>query len=103
MAVPKRILIVDDDADVHGLLRAALDGPGRRIESAYDGNAGLRLVENTAYDLVLADLNPPGLDGMTLLERIREVRPDARVVLMTAANTRENVVRAIQERAFCYF
>jgi len=103
MASPKRILIVDDDADVHGLLHAALNARDRRIESAYDGHAGLRLVKNAAYDLVLADLNLPGLDGMTLLERIREVRPDARVVLMTAANTPETVVRAIRERAFCYF
>ena len=46
MAVLKRILIVDDDPDVHGLLRAALDAPDRRIESAYDGRAGLRFAEN---------------------------------------------------------
>ena len=103
VAVPKRILIVDDDADVHGLLRAALDAPDRRIESAYDGRAGLRLVENAAYDLVLTDLNMPGLDGMTLLEHIREVRPDTRVVVMTVANTPENIVRAIRDRAFSYF
>jgi DNA-binding response OmpR family regulator len=103
MAVPKRILIVDDDPDVHGLLRAALDAPNRRIESAYDGRDGLRLVESASYDLVLTDLNMPGLDGMTLLERIHEVRPDTRVVLMTVANTPENIVRAIRERAFSYF
>ena len=103
MAVPKRILIVDDDPDVHGLLRAALDAPGRHIESAYDGRAGLRLAESNPYDLVLTDLNMPGLDGMALLERIREARPDTRVVLMTVANTPENIVRAIRERAFSYF
>jgi DNA-binding response OmpR family regulator len=103
VAVPKRILIVDDDPDVHGLLHAALDAPDRRIESAYDGRSGLRLVEKTPYDLVLTDLNMPELDGMTLLERIHEVRPDTPVVVMTVANTPENVVRAIRERAFCYF
>jgi DNA-binding response OmpR family regulator len=103
MAVPKRILIVDDDPDVHGLLHAALDAPNRRIESAYDGRTGFQLVESTPYDLVLTDLNMPGLDGMTLLERIREVRPDTRVVVMTVANTPENIVRAIRERAFSYF
>jgi DNA-binding response OmpR family regulator len=103
MAFPKRILIVDDDPDVHGLLHAALDAPERRIESAYDGDAGLRLAENAPYDLVLTDLNMPRLDGMTLLERIREVRPETRVVVMTVANTPENIVRAIRERAFSYF
>jgi DNA-binding response OmpR family regulator len=103
MAVPKRILIVDDDPDVHGLLRAALEAPNRLIESAYDGRAGLRLVKNAPYDLVLTDLNMPGLDGMTLLEHIHEVRPDTRVVLMTVANTPDNIVRAIRDRAFSYF
>ncbi|MBZ5634530.1 MAG: response regulator [Acidobacteriia bacterium] len=103
MAVPKRILIVDDDPDVHGLLRATLDAPDRHIESAYDGSAGLQLVESTPYDLVLTDLNMPGLDGMTLLERIREVQPETPVVVMTVANTPENIVRAIRERAFSYF
>lgn len=103
MAVLKRILIVDDDPDVHGLLRAALDAPDRRIDSAYDGRTGLRLIENAPYDLVLTDLNMPGLDGMKLTEHIHEVRPEARVVMMTVANTPENIVRAIRERAFSYF
>jgi anti-sigma regulatory factor (Ser/Thr protein kinase) len=53
MAEPKRILIVDDDADVHGLLRAALETPDRRIDSAYDGPTGLRFAKDAPYDLVL--------------------------------------------------
>src|SRR5690348_5347748 len=99
MAVPKRILIVDDDPDVHGSLRAALEAPGRRIESAFDGNAGLRLVEKAPYDLVLTNLMMPGLDGMSLLERIQEVRPGTRVVVMTVASTPDDIVRAIRDRA----
>src|SRR6185369_315179 len=103
MAVAKRILIVDGDPDVHGLLRAALAAPDRTIESAYDGLSGLRLVENGPFDLVLTGLRLPGMDGMTLLERIHEVRPNTRVVMMTAASTPDNIVRAIRERAFCFF
>src|SRR6185437_4304008 len=99
MAAAKRILIVDDDPDVHGLLRAALDASDRKIESAYDGRAGLRLVENSAYDLVLTGLELPGMDGMTLLERVHEVRPDTRVVVMTVASTPDSIVRAIRDRA----
>jgi DNA-binding response OmpR family regulator len=103
MALPKRILIVDYDRDVHGLLRAALDAPDRNIESAYDGVSGLRMVEATPFDLVLTGLRLPGIDGMTLLERVHEVRPNTRVVMMTAANTPDNIVRAIRERAFSFF
>jgi DNA-binding response OmpR family regulator len=103
MSPPKRILIVDDDPDVHQLLIAALEAPDRQIESAADGLAGLRCIEATAYDLVMTDVNMPGIDGMELLERIGNLRPDTRVLVMTVANTPENVIRAIRERAFSYF
>ena len=100
---PERILIVDDDPDIHALLLAAIAAPGRQIESAQDGLEGLRRVEETAYDLVLTDVNMPGLDGLTLLERVRSLRPETRVVVMTVASTPEKIIRAIQERAFAYF
>jgi CheY-like chemotaxis protein/anti-sigma regulatory factor (Ser/Thr protein kinase) len=100
---PKRILIVDDDRDVHPLLLAALERPDRAIDSAYDGFAGLQFVEAIKYDLVLTDVNMPGLDGMAMLKRIRGIRPGTKVVVMTVANTPENMIRAIREQAFCYF
>ena len=103
MSLPKRILIVDDDPDVHRLLTAALETPDRRIESVYDGLTGLERLETAPYDLVMTDVNMPGLDGMALLERIQKVRPDTKVVVMTVANTPENIVHAIRERAFAYF
>ena len=103
MGALKRILIVDDDPDVHHLLKAALQVGERKIESAYDGLDGLRRVGAGTYDLVITDVNMPGMDGMTLTERIRKTRPETRVMVMTVANTPENVIRAIQERAFSYF
>ena len=99
----KRILIVDDDRDVHQLLMAALQAPDRAISSAYDGLEGLRCIEATSYDLVLTDVNMPGLDGLALLERIRAVRPRTEVLVMTVANTPENVIHAIRQHAFTYF
>jgi CheY-like chemotaxis protein/anti-sigma regulatory factor (Ser/Thr protein kinase) len=102
MAV-KRILIVDDDRDVHRLLMAALEAPDRTIHSAYDGLEGLRSVETELYDLVLTDVNMPGLDGLALLERIRSIRPNTEVLVMTVANTPENVIHAVRQQAFTYF
>jgi DNA-binding response OmpR family regulator len=103
MSPRKRILIVDDDPDVHQLLIAALEAPDRQIESASDGLAGLRRIEAAPYDLVMTDVNMPGIDGMELLERIGNFRPDTRVLVMTVAKTPENIIRAIRERAFSYF
>ena len=102
--MPKqRILIVDDDPDVHQLLGAVLQATDREVQSAYDGLSGLDCVQAAPYDLVMTDVNMPGLDGMTLLERIREVRPETRVVVMTVGSTPEHIIRAIRERAFSYF
>jgi len=51
----------------------------------------------------LTDVRMPGLDGLELLHRIREIRPDAKVMVMTAESTPANIVRAIRDQAFCYF
>ena len=99
----KRILIVDDDRDVHQLLAAALTAPDRKIDSAYDGQEGLERFEAAAYDLVLTDVNMPRLDGMALLARIRMLRPATKVVVMTVANTPETLIHAIRQEAFAYF
>jgi DNA-binding response OmpR family regulator len=103
MSVPKRILIVDDDPDVHRLLAVALEAPDRQIDSAYDGLEGLARIEATPYDLVLTDVNMPGLDGLAMLKRARRARPATRVVVMTVASTPESIVHAIRESAFTYF
>jgi CheY-like chemotaxis protein/anti-sigma regulatory factor (Ser/Thr protein kinase) len=103
MSGVRSILIVDDDPDIHRLLVAAIAAPDRRIESAYDGLEGLRYVEATPYDLVMTDVNMPGMDGMALLERIRELRPETRVVVMTVSSTPESIIHAIRERAFAFF
>src|SRR5258708_8240564 len=103
MSVPKRILIVDDDPDVHRLLQVALEAPDRQIDSAYDGLEGLARIEASPYDLVLTDVNMPGLDGLALLERARHSQPATKVVVMTVASTPENIARAIRESAFTYF
>ncbi|HKW99403.1 MAG TPA: response regulator [Bryobacteraceae bacterium] len=103
MSRPKRILIVDDDPDVHQLLVAALQVEGRQIESAYNGLEGLERIRAAHYDLVMTDVNMPGLDGLELLERVHQVRPETKVVVMTVASTPENIIRAIRDRAFSYF
>ena len=102
MPGPKRILIVDDDPDVHRLLAAALQAPNRHIDSAADGLEGLARVQAAPYDLVLTDVTMPGLSGLELLERIHKIRPHTRVVVMTVASTPEDIIRALREQAFTY-
>ena len=103
MPEQKRILIVDDDPDVHNLLKVALREDDREIVSAFDGLEGLELVTQEPWDLVITDVIMPGMDGMALLEQIHQLRPATRVVVMTVANTAENIVAAIRDHAFTWF
>ena len=73
------------------------------VDSAFDGSEALARLQARSYDLVLTDLLMPGIDGLTLIGRIREMRPDTKVVVMTAANTPGNLVASIREQAFSYF
>lgn len=97
------LLLVDDDPTVHELLAAVLRSPEWQLDSAYDGLEGLARVEAQPYDLVLTDVRMPGMDGLELLHHIHQIRPETKVMVMTAESTPANIVRAIRDQAFCYF
>ena len=98
-----RILVVDDDPDIHVLLSAILKDAGFQMASATSGLEGLHRLESGRYDLVLTDVCMPGLDGLELLQRIQQRCPETPVVVMTAQNTSDNLIRSIREKAFAYF
>ena len=63
MPEAKRILIVDDDPDVHQLLQKALEETGCYLESAFDGLEGLKKIEDANWDLIITDVIMAGMDG----------------------------------------
>ncbi len=86
LAAPKKMLIVDDDADIVELLSMVLESPGRVLLTAYDGQEALDVVHHERPDLVLTDVMMPRLDGRELCHRIKsdETLEDTKVVLITA-------------------
>ncbi len=66
-----RVLIVDDDEDIQDLLFAALDDEGFIVDVAGDGKSGLQLIQDNEYDLVVLDINLPGLNGYALCRELR--------------------------------
>src|ERR1700751_4044832 len=78
-----RILVVDDDDDIRGLVRTLLERAGHEVMDAPDGRAGLRELYAGSPDLVILDVAMPGLNGWATLERIREVT-DVPVLMLTA-------------------
>lgn len=96
-----RILVVDDDDDIRGLVRALLERAGHEVVDAPDGRAGLRELYAGSPDLVILDVAMPGLDGWATLERIREVT-DVPVLMLTARDAELERVRGLMGGADDY-
>jgi CheY-like chemotaxis protein/anti-sigma regulatory factor (Ser/Thr protein kinase) len=96
------ILIVDDDLASLALLKAMLVSEDVAIDKAESGEAALEKLNKASYDIVITDIRMPGMDGLTLLNHIRQEWPNSKVVVMTAESTPATVVNAIKRNAFCY-
>ncbi len=97
----KSILIVDDETDMLHLLKRALEPDlNCRVETASSGKAALEKIDEDHFDLVLADIKMPGMDGLALLHRIKENMPDLTVVMMTAHGSIDTAVEAIKMGAY---
>ncbi len=103
MSSEKTILLVEDDPAMHEVFRALLVSTPWRLESANGGFAALEMVRSRPYDLVITDIRMPGMDGLELLRRIRQERPGAKVIVMTADNTPQALVASLRELAYTYF
>lgn len=82
-----KVLIVDDDAKALEYLVDGIESQGHTVAVAEDGVMGLKVFNNFAPDLVLADVRMPRIDGLLLLELLRRNDPDLLIVLMTAHGT----------------
>jgi response regulator RpfG family c-di-GMP phosphodiesterase len=94
------ILVVDDDIATRSLIVDAISQSGNyRVIEACDGVDGLERLEENHFDLVICDVMMPGMNGMDLLDRIREINPTTHVILITAYPTIDLTVSAIKTGA----
>jgi len=96
-----RILVIDDDADIRGLVADLLGRAGLSVEQAGDGRSGLRALHKTPPDLVVLDVSMPDLDGWQTLERIRDLS-EVPVLMLTARGDELERVRGLQAGADDY-
>ena len=105
MQPPYKILVVDDEPDLEPLMLQRMRRDIRRGQYefvfAHDGNEALqRLNEHEDVDMVLSDINMPGMDGLTLLEQIPQVDPEIRAVMVSAYGDMKNIRTAMNRGAF---
>ncbi len=96
MSNSKRILIVDDEPNVRLVFRTALESTNALVATAEDGETALRWLKESATDLILLDLQMPGLDGMEMLRRLRQEGINTPVIIVTAHGSIPNAVQAMK-------
>ncbi len=94
--IHKPILIVDDEKNIRLTLSQVLETLGADIDAAANGEEALTKLKGREFGLILLDIRMPGMDGMEILRRVREIRPDIRVIMITAYGTIESAVEAMK-------
>src|SRR4051794_19199386 len=96
------ILVIDDEPLIRATLAEYLGPEGFAVTVCASGEEGLARARERRYDVALCDVQLPGLDGLQVLDRLRQVSPETCVVLITAYATVENAVEAFQRGASDY-
>jgi PAS domain S-box-containing protein len=98
----EKILIIDDERAIRGSIRAYLEYCGFEVIEAENGRTGLERFQQEQPDLIMADLHMPEIDGLELLERVREISPETSVIVISGSGVIDDVVQALQLGACNY-
>ncbi|WP_027091868.1 response regulator [Cohnella thermotolerans] len=99
----KKLLIVDDQIGIRILLLEVFATEGYETYQAANGRAALEIVRNHAPDLVLLDMKIPGMDGLEILKKIKEMNREIKVIMMTAYGELDMIKEATDLGALMHF
>jgi two-component system response regulator AtoC len=97
-----RILVADDEEGIRSFVAEALERDGHSVAQAPDGLEAARRLAERGFDLLITDLQMPGLDGMALLRKVRAEQPEVEVLVLTAHGTVDTAVEAMKLGALDY-
>ena len=87
-----KLLLIEDEVGVQEYFKAVVSRMGHELLTANDGPSGVALVESEPADIIMSDLNMPGEpSGMALIRKIRELRPDTPVIVVSGYPTKERI------------
>jgi DNA-binding NtrC family response regulator len=97
-----RILFADDERSLQEVMRTEIPSLGHEIIVCPDGRAAVKALEKNTFDAAILDLRMPGLNGIEVLEQIKQVAPDTEVVIMTGHASIDTAIDAVRLGAFDY-
>ena len=102
MSTQANILVVDDEEVMRDSCRQALHRAGHRVKVAADGLEAMNTLKKESFDLIILDLKMPGLNGLDVLQKVKEDDPEAIVIVITGYATVESAVEAMKRGAYDY-
>ena len=91
----QRVLVVDDEASIRDLLSKTLALAEYDVDTAPDGTTALDRMRAFSYDLLIADLRMPGMDGLTLIRQAKRIKADLPVIIITGFSTESSAIEAV--------
>ena len=95
-----RILVIDDERSIRNTLKDILEFEKYQVELAEDGFKALELLQTKDFDVILCDIKMPGMDGIEVLQKIEELKPDIPVVMISGHGNIDTAVESIKKGAF---
>ncbi|MDP9268800.1 MAG: sigma-54 dependent transcriptional regulator [Acidobacteriota bacterium] len=96
------LLVCDDRRDTCSMLEIAFRKDGHRVETVAAAEAAIKKIDGALYDVIITDINMPGINGIEVLKHARRVSPDSAVILITGFEDYEAAVSAVNAGAFGY-
>ena len=99
-----KILIIEDEQSIRRVLKKIISEENKsyEVDEAEDGLEGLDLIQNTDYDLILCDIKMPKVDGVEVLEKVRRIKPEIPVVMISGHGDLDMAVQTMRMGAFDY-
>ncbi len=102
MEESRKILVVDDEESLRGLLLEVLRDEGYDVKEACSGEQAIELIKGSHFSLVITDIRMEGMNGIDLLRKVKEIDRETQVVLMTSYSSKETAISAVRLGAYDY-